>query len=182
MLPSGKYLGFQSMFYNFFVNLPPSSEPSQEEYLPDGHYMIASDKAQGMEWPIFHTMAADFIRKLKDDINLFITDIRRFSAWSRVNEQCPEEYKNDFAWEIFAPIASSVLNRPYIIQQRFIYISSMLLHQTKVFLDTEAKDHKPLDEFRIDRKHFRKQFKGDDALTNGHKLMSSVLEIAGQDF
>lgn len=145
MLPKEKYLELHSMFYDLFVSLPAS----QAKYFPYDCYKIPSDIAKGIQWFIFHSLAQDFLRELINEINQFLTDIMRLDAWSMVKEQCLEEYKLDFIVEIFDPVASNTINGVYIVQQRFIYISSMLLHQTKMLIDTDWKERN-LDERKID--------------------------------
>lgn len=174
MLLKAKYLELHSMFYDLFVSLPAS----QAEYLPYDCCKIPVDIAKGIQWFIFHSMAQDFLRELINEINQFLTDIRRLDAWSRVKEQCPEEYKFDFIVEIFDPIASNTINGVYIVLQRFIYISSMLLHQTKMLIDTDWKENN-LDESRINVKTLE-GLKG--SFITLKDLINNVKEIVSPEF
>ena len=121
----------------------------QAKYLSFDQYNIPSDIAQGPQWLIFYLMAQDFTRELLNEVNGFMTDIRSLDAWSKVNDQCPKDHKVDLSIEILGPASSSTINRIYVVQQRLIYVSCMLLHQTTMIIDPSKKDA-ALDEERID--------------------------------
>lgn len=125
-----------SLFYDHLIGLPVS----QAKYLSFDQYNIPADIAHGFRWFIFHNMAQDFTQELLNEINGFITDIRSLDAWSRVNNQCPKDHKADLAIEILGPAASSTINRVYVVKQRLIYVSFMLLHQTIMIIDPSRRD------------------------------------------
>ena len=181
MLPKDTYLEFHSMFYDLFVNLFASEESFQGEYISYDSYRLPDTTTRDMEWYAFHSMASEFLRVLKNEVNGFLTDIRRLEAWSKVNEQCPEDHKFNLCKEMIESLGRSLLHRPYIIQQRFIYVISMLLHLTEMILDTDPTDHRPLNERSIGIDYFRKRFEKTGTPKTSRDLMDSVLAIDGDD-
>ncbi len=145
MLAKSVFLEMYSLFYDYLIGLPAS----QAKYLSFDRYNIPSGIAQGPRWFIFCNMAQDFTRELLNEINGFMTDILSLDAWSKVNDQCPKDHKADLAIEILGSAASSTINRVYVVKQRLIYVSVMLLHQTTMIIDPSRKDS-GLDEERID--------------------------------
>ena len=161
MLSEKKYLELQRLFYKRFRTIPGSGR-----YIPYEDHAIPSDMGQGTEWWIFHTMAEEFNQELKNEINGFLTNIRKLEAWSQIETESEFDLdlKYDFCVEIFDPVASAVLNTPYIVSQRFIYCSTMLLHQTRMIVDPDWKDGE-LDEGKIIEdtlEMFRKFFENRD--------------------
>ena len=136
MLAKTVFLEMYSLFYDHLIKLPAS----RANYLSFDQYNIPSDIAKGIKWFIFHNMAQDFIRELLNEINSFMTNIRHLDAWSKVNNQCPKDHKADLAIEMLSPAASCTINRVYVVKQRLIYVSSMLLHQTIMIIDPSRKD------------------------------------------
>ncbi len=179
MLPKQEYLKFHSMFYDAFTTLPP---PKKDELVSYNCHELPLGGTSDAEWFIFSTMARDYIRELKNAINSFWSDIRRLLAWSKVYDLSPDECRFDFAVEILDSIASDVLNKPYIVQQRFIYTSSMLLYQTQMILDTGFDARKPVKESKIGRAFFHELIKEEDPQSKAHRLMDTILKIAGLDF
>ncbi|MGO9119551.1 MAG: hypothetical protein ACLQPD_18320 [Desulfomonilaceae bacterium] len=85
-------------------------------------------------------------------------------TWSQIEteSQFDLDLRHEFCVEILDPIASAVLNTPYIVSQRFIFCSTMLLHQTRMIVDPDWKDAE-LDEGKIIEgtlEIFRKFFEG----------------------
>lgn len=144
MLKKQVFLEMYSLYYDNFAGLPAS----QGNYLPFDQYKISSDAAQGHQWLIFCLMAQELTREVINEINGFMSDILSLDAWSKVNDQCPEDYKVDFSIEILAPTATITMNRVYITKQRLIYVCCMLLHQTKMIIDRNWKDSE-LDESKV---------------------------------
>jgi hypothetical protein len=89
-------------------------------------------------------MVREFNQALKNELDGFMTNIRKLEAWSQIEE----ESQFDFCVEVLEPIASSVLNTPYIVGQRFTFCSTMLLHQTRMIIDPDCQDDE-LDEAKI---------------------------------
>lgn len=174
MLNKQVFLEMYSLFYDNFVGLPAS----QGSCLAFDRYKIPSEAAQGPQWLIFCLMAQELTREVLNEINGFMSDILSLDAWSEVNDQCPEDSKIDFSIEILAPTASSTMNRVYITKQRLIYVSCMLLHQTKMIIDTNWNDSE-LDESKININTIRK-FNG--VTSNVAALDSALRDIDGTNF
>lgn len=174
MLNKQVFLEMYSLFYDNFVSLPAS----QERYLAFDHFKITSEAAQGPQWLIFCLMAQDLTREVLNEINGFMTDILSLDAWSKVNDQCAEEYKFELSIEILAPTASNTISRVYIAKQRLIYVSCMLMHQTKMILETNWKDSE-LDESKINIDTIR-TFNG--VTSNVADMESALRDIDGKNF
>jgi hypothetical protein len=95
-------------------------------------------------------MAREFNSALKNEINGFLTEIRKLEVWSQIEKESEFDTQSKFKFcvEILEPVASTVLNTPYIISQRLIFCNTMLLHQTRMIVDPGWKDSQ-LDEDRI---------------------------------
>ncbi|MEI7638578.1 MAG: hypothetical protein WCJ37_14815 [Syntrophus sp. (in: bacteria)] len=174
MLNKQVFLEMYSLFYDQFVGLPVS----QCSHLAFDQYKIFSKAAQGGQWLIFCLMAQDHTREVLNEINSFMSDILSLDAWSRVNDQCPEHSKFDFSIEILAPTALSTINRVYVTKQRLIYVSCMLLHQTKMIIDTNWKDFQ-LDESKI---NINTIHKFNSVTSNVTDLDSALRDIDGTNF
>jgi hypothetical protein len=137
MLSEEKYLELHRLFYNRIATLPASGRHIWSE-----DHTIPTDIAQGKEWLIFHMMAKEFNQALKNELDGLMTNIRKLEAWSQIEgeSQFDLDLKCDFCEEILEPVASSVLNTPYIVSQRFIFFSTMLLHQTRMIVDPDWED------------------------------------------
>ena len=108
-----------------------------------------------------------------------MSDILSLDAWSKVNDQCPEDHMTDLSIEVLVPATSSTINRVYVAKQRLIYVSCMLLHQTKMIIDPSWKDSELGDENRIDINTLGR-FNG--VSSNIAELDSSLKQIDGTSF
>jgi hypothetical protein len=164
MLSRKQYLTLHAAFYDNFMN----SASRVDRYLPYDEYVIPSGVANGSEWITFHSSTKELIKELLNTINQFYTDLKKLESWNYVLNKCEEVSRTDLILEIIDPLTSSIINSIYLIKQRFIYASCMLLHQTEMLMTPEMDDSK-LSESEICYEtlvSYRNSYSGFDAFTH----------------
>lgn len=130
MLSKEQYLDAHSRFYD----LLQKEELLFNKYLSYEEYRIPSSYASGGLWMVFHRMASDFISELLSEINQFCSILRNLVTWEEVLKNYSEDMRFNILVEIVEPISINALNTPYVIKNRFIYVSVMLLRETATLL------------------------------------------------
>ena len=164
MLSRKQYLTLHATFYDVFVN----SSASVDRYFSYDEYVIPSGVANGSPWITFHSLAKELIKELLNTINQFYTDLKKLESWNHVLNECDEVCRTDLILEIIDPLTSSIINSIYLIKQRFIFASCMLLHQTEMLVNLEIEDSK-LNESEICYEtltSYRNSYSGFDAFTH----------------
>lgn len=99
-----------------------------------------------IEWLAYSFMYEEFTRELTNTINQMHDYMNRLTAWDQIFGDLDDRQKLAITFEFIDPIATLLLNLPYVIRSRFVFACAHLCHQANRAKGTsDWKDDFPLD-------------------------------------
>ncbi|MCF8038489.1 MAG: hypothetical protein K9K79_04160 [Desulfohalobiaceae bacterium] len=152
-IPKDRFLEIQSRYYDIRASVLTHSE----EGLIDLHgYSWPDNAAGGFEWLPVKLYVDSCLRVVGGEINWFLEQIIANTAWKDVHDELSEEEKIPAFFWIMHDSWVSMITKPYMLKQRFIFFVTHILHLTKKIIDPEWDETNLPPEHKIQRETLNK--------------------------